>query len=164
MTRMITAPNGYTLPNTNLTIPNGTFTAFSHPYNLERHTSTIPSSLLTRSNEPPLTEFHPFRFSSIRSTIPGEEQKHQFVTTGPEHLGFGHGAKACPGRFFASNEIKIVLVEFLKRYDMSLGEGGRGTREGEVRPKAVCPKGSTAFFPHPDSCIWIKARDKGEKA
>lgn len=41
----------------------------------------------------------------------------QFVATGPEHLCFGHGEYACPGRFFASNEIKIALCHLLLKYD-----------------------------------------------
>lgn len=30
------------------------------------------------------------------------------VTTSPNHLAFGHGKHACPGRFFAATEIKII--------------------------------------------------------
>ncbi|KAL4861664.1 cytochrome P450 [Aspergillus spectabilis] len=32
-------------------------------------------------------------------------------------LGFGFGQHACPGRFFALNEIKLVLAQMLLRYD-----------------------------------------------
>lgn len=56
------------------------------------------------------------RYMKMRE-VPGKENSSQFVTTGPEHLGFGHGAHACPGRFFASNEIKVALVELLSNYD-----------------------------------------------
>lgn len=61
--------------------------------------------------------------------MPGKENKHQFVTTAPSSLAFGHGSHACPGRFFASNEIKVVLVELLQRWDVRLkgdieGKGG----------------------------------------
>lgn len=45
---------------------------------------------------------------------------HRFVTTSPESLVFGHGAHACPGRFFASNEIKIVMIEMLRSWDFRL--------------------------------------------
>ncbi|KAL1858064.1 hypothetical protein VTK73DRAFT_7969 [Phialemonium thermophilum] len=37
----------------------------------------------------------------------------QLVTTSPDHLGFGHGHNACPGRFFAANEIKVMLAHLL---------------------------------------------------
>lgn len=63
----------------------------------------------------------------------GKENKHQFVTTSPDSIAFGHGSHACPGRFFASNEIKVVLVELLRRWDFRLegdlsGVGGEGKR------------------------------------
>ena len=34
-------------------------------------------------------------------------------------MGFGYGEHACPGRFFASNEIKIALAHLLLKYDWS---------------------------------------------
>ncbi|PYH45116.1 cytochrome P450 [Aspergillus saccharolyticus JOP 1030-1] len=48
---------------------------------------------------------------------PGNEHRFQFVTTSADHYAFGHGMHACPGRFFAANEIKILLVHLLLRYD-----------------------------------------------
>ena len=63
--------------------------------------------------------FDGFRFAQLRS-VPGQENKHQFVTTSPESMNFGHGNHACPGRFFASNEIKVVLIELLRSWDFRL--------------------------------------------
>ncbi|KAI9696624.1 MAG: hypothetical protein M1820_008073 [Bogoriella megaspora] len=63
--------------------------------------------------------FDPYRFLKLRSQ-PGQENSWQFVTTGPEALGFGHGMHACPGRFFASNEVKIALCWMLLKYDWKL--------------------------------------------
>ena len=40
------------------------------------------------------------------------------ATTSPSFLSFGHGRHACPGRFFAIAELKLMLVEFLVRYDI----------------------------------------------
>jgi cytochrome P450 len=47
----------------------------------------------------------------------------QLVSTSPEHLGFGYGKAACPGRFFAAKELKIALCHILTRYDMKLTTG-----------------------------------------
>jgi hypothetical protein len=47
----------------------------------------------------------------------GDKNHWMFVTTSPNHIGFGHGVYACPGRFFAANEIKIALTFMLLRYD-----------------------------------------------
>lgn len=56
------------------------------------------------------------RFLKLRRQ-PGEENRHQFVTVTSDQLGFGLGTHACPGRFFASNEMKISLCFMLLRYD-----------------------------------------------
>lgn len=45
-------------------------------------------------------------------------------------MNFGAGKHACPGRFFAGNEIKMVLAYFLLNYDMKL-------KDGETRPKPM---------------------------
>ncbi|KAI0778803.1 cytochrome P450 [Trametes elegans] len=60
--------------------------------------------------------FDPFRFSRMRE-LDGESTKHQFVNTSPTYLTFGHGKHACPGRFFAANEIKSLLAFILLNYD-----------------------------------------------
>lgn len=54
---------------------------------------------------------------------PGKENTSQLVSTTPEHMGFGHGVHACPGRFFAANEVKIALIFILLNYDWKLPEG-----------------------------------------
>ena len=61
-------------------------------------------------------KFDPFRFVRLRQQ-PGQENNYQFVATTPEHMVFGHGQHACPGRFFASNEVKIALCQMLLKYD-----------------------------------------------
>lgn len=50
----------------------------------------------------------------------GKEHMAQLVSTSSDHLGFGHGQHACPGRFFAANEIKVVLCHILVKYDWKL--------------------------------------------
>lgn len=52
----------------------------------------------------------------------GHEKLSQLVATSTEHIAFGHGAHACPGRFFAANEIKVALVHILMKYDVKLLE------------------------------------------
>ncbi|KAJ5511748.1 Cytochrome P450 [Penicillium expansum] len=41
----------------------------------------------------------------------------------PEHIAFGLGKPVCPGRFFASNEVKIALAKILLTYDVRIPEG-----------------------------------------
>ena len=60
--------------------------------------------------------FDPRRFLDLRGQ-PGQENNWQFVTTTPEHMGFGHGIHACPGRFFAATELKVMLIWLLLKYN-----------------------------------------------
>ncbi|GIJ83248.1 hypothetical protein Asppvi_002067 [Aspergillus pseudoviridinutans] len=71
---------------------------------------------------PNAQEFMPDRFLKLRQ-IPGQQDLHQCVSTSPDHMGFGYGVYACPGRFFAVHEIKIVLCHLLLKYDMKLVNG-----------------------------------------
>ena len=66
--------------------------------------------------------FDPYRFLKLRAT-PGYETRAQLISPAAEHLGFGLGSHACPGRFFAVNEIKILLGHILLKYDIKLQEG-----------------------------------------
>jgi cytochrome P450 len=70
---------------------------------------------------PNASTFDAFRFSKLRKE-PGNESRFQFVTTSPTHINFGHGRDACPGRFFAAQEIKLLLSHTLLHYDIRLEE------------------------------------------
>lgn len=74
--------------------------------------------------------FDPLRFYKLRQRSEEDANRYQFTTLTDVNMNFGAGKHACPGRFFAGNEIKLVLSYFLLRYDFKL-------REGEKRPKAV---------------------------
>ncbi|KAJ3547320.1 hypothetical protein NM208_g1575 [Fusarium decemcellulare] len=63
-----------------------------------------------------------YRFLKKRET-PGEDKNTQLVSTSAAHMGFGHGVHACPGRFFAANEVKIALCHLLLKYDWRLPMG-----------------------------------------
>lgn len=78
---------------------------------------------------PDAQRFDGYRFYKKRQEA-GKEHQHQFVSTSPEHLGFGHGMHACPGRFFAANEIKIFLIHMLLKYDWKFAEQ-------QERPKSI---------------------------
>ncbi|CEL06966.1 hypothetical protein ASPCAL10133 [Aspergillus calidoustus] len=46
-----------------------------------------------------------------------------FVSVSANHMGFGYGKHACPGRFFAGAETKIALCHILLKYDFELVDG-----------------------------------------
>ncbi|KIX06657.1 uncharacterized protein Z518_04633 [Rhinocladiella mackenziei CBS 650.93] len=73
---------------------------------------------------PHATKFDGKRFLNLRLQA-GNEAKYQYTTTGQASMGFGHGAHACPGRFFASNEMKLMLAHLLMKFDWKFVDGKR---------------------------------------
>jgi cytochrome P450 len=69
-------------------------------------------------------EFDPYRFIKLREK-PGEGNNHQFVSAHVSSMGFGLGKHTCPGRFFASNEMKVILCHLLLMYDIEATHQGR---------------------------------------
>ncbi|KIP04651.1 hypothetical protein PHLGIDRAFT_109308 [Phlebiopsis gigantea 11061_1 CR5-6] len=69
-------------------------------------------------------EFDPWRFSSMRDES-GGGVRHQMVNTSTEYLPFGLGKHACPGRFFAANELKSMMAHMVLTYDVSCEEPGK---------------------------------------
>ncbi|KAG1468513.1 hypothetical protein G6F56_003791 [Rhizopus delemar] len=65
---------------------------------------------------PDLGTFNPYRFmnSSLKST-----------TIGLDNLPFGIGAHACPGRYFAVNEIKYLIAEIITKFKVESKTGER---------------------------------------
>ncbi|KAI0483281.1 cytochrome P450 monooxygenase [Xylariaceae sp. FL0804] len=63
------------------------------------------------------------RYLRLRSQPGGKGHAAQLVSTSVDHFGFGHGAHACPGRFFAANEVKVALCHLLMKYDFKLAPG-----------------------------------------
>ncbi|KAM0266895.1 hypothetical protein ACHAPA_006464 [Fusarium lateritium] len=66
--------------------------------------------------------FDGYRFHRMRQEA-GNESKAQLVSATPEHMGFGYGLHACPGRFFASEEIKLALSHILLKYEIKPVQG-----------------------------------------
>jgi len=154
MSRVVTAKNGITLSD-GTKLPYNTMVGFASPFytTAKQNLNTV----LTNTSQPPLTQFYPWRFSDIRSTHPGEENRHLFVSSDANDITFGVGRHACPGRFFASNEIKVVLVELLKRFDVGLGPEGEGEGEKYHRPKLV--EHDTFYAPDPYAKIYLRNRN-----
>ncbi|KAL1858083.1 hypothetical protein Daus18300_010084 [Diaporthe australafricana] len=90
-------------------------------------------------------QFDGHRFLRMRQR-PGEENRWQFVSTSPEFLSFGHGSHACPGRFFASNEIKIAIIQLLLNF------------EWKMMDKPPQSRFSSRFVPDPETLIAYKSR------
>ncbi|KAG6844149.1 hypothetical protein H0H87_009392 [Tephrocybe sp. NHM501043] len=67
--------------------------------------------------------FRPFRFVEKREQT---GRKVDMVSTHADFLSFGHGLHACPGRFFAAAELKLMLAHVVLTYDVKMaGDGER---------------------------------------
>ncbi|PSR97148.1 cytochrome P450 [Coniella lustricola] len=67
--------------------------------------------------------------TTTTATTNSNANKHQFTSIS-DNMNFGAGKAACPGRFFASNEIKMILAWFLVNFEVRLAEG-------QARPKSM---------------------------
>ena len=63
--------------------------------------------------------FDPYRFLKLRDT-PGFKTSAQLAGTSADNLSWGYGKHSCPGRFFAANEIKVLLCHILMKYDIKV--------------------------------------------
>ena len=81
------------------------------------------------ANDPSVTPdpelFDPMRSYRARQLCNDEKGRIQHSAGHPSvnHLSFGFGGQACPGRHFAINEMKLTLSRLLTEYDFSWPEG-----------------------------------------
>ena len=76
----------------------------------------------------------PSRFSACTPTYNA-----QFVTVTKENMSFGLGRHACPGRFFAANEIKLILARMLLEFDFRMPEGQEKRFDNIVMAHSMVP-------------------------
>ncbi|KAJ5155044.1 uncharacterized protein N7500_010483 [Penicillium coprophilum] len=90
--------------------------------------------------------FDGYRYLRMREGA--DKARAPFTTTGQNHLGFGYGKYACPGRFFAATEIKIALCHMLLKYEWRLVKD---------KPHSVIASGF-ASFRDPRASIEVRRR------
>ncbi|KAF6220525.1 hypothetical protein HO133_002958 [Letharia lupina] len=90
--------------------------------------------------------FDGFRYYGMRKQE-GHANRHQFATTDPYTLHFGHGKFSCPGRFLASNVIKLILGRFLLDFEFRFPSG-------QGRPDDV--RAHEYIFPNPKGRVEIR--------
>lgn len=94
---------------------------------------------------PDPTRFDPYRFLRLRSgqTVDpmryANREMYQFVSVTKENMGFGFGKHACPGRFFAANEIKLIVARILLDYDVKMPDGVKGRYANIAKGSTIRP-------------------------
>ncbi|KAI1139327.1 cytochrome P450 [Hypoxylon sp. FL0543] len=104
--KMVVAPEGVTLPDGSQ-IPYGTKVGVSG-YSIHHDEDIYPNA----------NKYDAFRFARGNSSGPERREPQGLVNTSEKFLGFSHGAHACPGRFFAANQLKIALAHIALLYDI----------------------------------------------
>ncbi|OCL14250.1 putative cytochrome P450 [Glonium stellatum] len=99
--------------------------------------------------------FDPFRWERKRLSAESEINKHRFVMTDKNNLNWGHGRDACPGRFFASTEMKMILVRLLMGWEFKF-------KEGEGRPRNFMLDDN--IFLDSSARVLIRKRKAGEQS
>lgn len=107
----------------------------------------IPSHAINHAEDfyPRPESFEPWRFLRDGASAPTS-----FVTTSSSSMSWGYGKHACSGRFFACDEIKIVVAHLLLDYEFKFGDGARG------RPRNVSYELQNA--PDPGVSVFMKRR------
>ena len=113
--RLVTNPKGLTTPS-GLHIPAGA--AVCGPAYAVMHDEAIYEDA---------EAFRPFRFAERRRDDDDEgsyvkKARQAWATTSLEYTAFGHGRHSCPGRFFASSELKLMLAYILMNYEFEMLE------------------------------------------
>jgi len=115
----------------------------------------VCSSTTTIHHSPDLYEnpetFDGFRFYRMRQ-LEGNAHHYQMASPGLDYLVFGIGKNSCPGRFFATNELKIAVAYILCNYRLRLNGGVGGKKPPSVCSGIVC-------LPNPTVGIELKERE-----
>ncbi|PWW77904.1 cytochrome P450, partial [Tuber magnatum] len=100
--------------------------------------------------------FDGFRFYEKRQL---KENSFHFQTTSLalDYLPFGIGKNSCPGRFFATIELKVAVAYILCNYRLRLNGGASGKRPQNIYEGFVC-------MPDPTTGIELKEREDRQKS
>lgn len=67
--------------------------------------------------------FDGLRYYNMRENNTAGNRKHQYASLDEFNMNFGAGRYACPGRFFASMELKMLLAKLVLIYDFRFPRG-----------------------------------------
>ncbi|CAA9964882.1 CypX Cytochrome P450 [Pyrenophora teres f. maculata] len=114
------------VPMASLNIRRGATADFVTPDGVEIKKSDrlfVDATKVTDPNVyPEPAKYDIYRYYNIRDNAI-TAAKAQLVGTTAENLAFGYGVHACPGRFFAANENKLILCHLLLKHAWELCPG-----------------------------------------
>ncbi|TGJ80940.1 hypothetical protein E0Z10_g7830 [Xylaria hypoxylon] len=105
--KMVVAPEGVTIPDGSH-IPCGTKVGVSG-YSIHHDEANYTDAM----------RYDAFRFARGQGGVEGGKKMPQgLINTSEKFMSFSHGSHACPGRFFATNQLKIALGHIALLYDI----------------------------------------------
>jgi cytochrome P450 len=120
------------------TIPANTLVAYCNPrFNPSLHDYENPD------------EFDGLRFVKLAAAN-GPQARYRLDSSSSDSLGFGYGIHACPGKSFAAAELKLVVAELIRKYDLTL------TNEDKKRPANIYM--DFQIMPDPTAQISLRKR------
>lgn len=74
------------------------------------------------------------------------KKQYQYVSVTKENMGFGYGRHACPGRFFATTQMKLTLAYILLNYELKMPDGVKGRYANVVKGSTISPDPTKSIF------------------
>ncbi|KAJ7876710.1 cytochrome P450 [Mycena olivaceomarginata] len=116
MSRKVVAKEGFRFSN-GIVLPNGAYVnVAAKPTHYDdanyENAATFDGFRFAREREEHMTH-HDHSDSQSQDIF-----KRQMISTGVDHLPFGTGKHACPGRFFAATELKAIMAHVVINYDV----------------------------------------------
>ncbi|KAM4059008.1 cytochrome p450 [Hirsutella rhossiliensis] len=137
--RVVQDPTGITLHD-GVHLPHGTHICMA-PHSVSSDPAIVPKPDV----------FDGLRYYERRRKNPDEATRHQHATADKDHLHFGYGTWSCPGRFLASAELKMILVELLLRYEFKYPKGSSRPKNRNIEE-----------FPYVDTDTPLLMRRRGQ--
>lgn len=116
------------------TFCDGTFVPRGTTVRINIHGPHFDGSVYERPHE-----FDPLRFVKMRGQT---TRSMDLTSTSDEYLGFGHGRHACPGRYLAASELKMMLAYVTAHYDIKFAN--EGSRPADLWMMTLCMPNHTA--------------------
>lgn len=107
----------------------------TQPYTFKGSSTALPPGCMTSgpsaaiATDPTIfaqpNTFDAHRYRRMRNEHKEAESSMVMGMSTIDSLGFGLGNQACPGRFFAVNNMKLIMVKMLTQFELTLEKDGR---------------------------------------
>ncbi|KAF7364554.1 hypothetical protein MVEN_00324400 [Mycena venus] len=150
MSRKVVAKEGFRFSN-GVVLPQGAYvTVAAKPTHYDNanyeNAATFDGFRFAREREVHMASAHAHENSDNQGQ---DFFKRQMISTAVDHLPFGTGKHACPGRFFAATELKAIMAHIVLTYDV------KAEVEGVRPPDNVF---GTRITPNPTGRVQFRKR------